>query len=74
MNYDTIKFYLENLPNGIELIISSNNNDRTVHQGHTDVISDEFPIPKSFDLIFSSIRLPFYTNWRYKTCVWSKRL
>ena len=72
MNFDTIKFYLENLPKGIKLIVSTNNNAPTFSHGHHDIMSDDFPIPKYFDLIFSSIRLPFYHNWKYKTCVWFK--
>ena len=74
MSFDTIKYYLENLPKEIKLIVSTNNNDPTFSHGHHDVMSDNFPIPKYFDLIFSTIRLPFYSNWKYKTCVWFKKL
>jgi len=73
MNFDTIKFYLENLPREVKLIISTNNNAPLFSHGHHDVMSDDFPIPKYFDLIFSTIRLPFYQNWNYKTCVWLKK-
>ena len=72
MDFDTIKFYLDNLPKEIKLIVSTNNNFPQLHYTHRDVISDEFPIPKYFDLVFSTVRLPLFENWKYKTCVWLK--
>ena len=72
MDFDTIKFYLDNLPKEIKLIVSTNNNFPQLHYTHHDVISDEFPIPKYFDLVFSTVRLPIFENWKYKTCVWLK--
>ena len=73
MDFDTIKYYLNNLPNEIKLIVSSNNNDETFRQDHHEVIMDRLPIPTEFDLVFSSIRMPFFVNWRYKTCIWFKK-
>jgi len=72
MDFTTIKFYLTNMPKDIKLIVSSNNNEETFRQNHHEVISDKFPIDKEFNQVFSSIRLPFFSNWRYKTCVWYK--
>ena len=72
MDFATIKFYLTNIPKDVKLIVSSNNNEETFRQNHHEVISDKFPIDKEFNQVFSSIRLPFFSNWRYKTCVWYK--
>ena len=73
MEFDTIKFYLENLPEEVKLIVSSNSNVPTVHFNNREIISDNFPIPKYFDLTFSTVQIPFFSNWRYKTCVWLKK-
>ena len=73
MDFKTIKFYLENLPREIKLLVISNSNDEEAFSyDYQDIMSDELPIPKNFDLIFSSIRMPFFANWKYKTCVWFK--
>ena len=76
MEFDTIKFYLENLPKEVKLIVSSNSNisasspDPEVMAEVREVISDKFPIPKYFDLVFSTVQIPYFSNWRHKTCVW----
>lgn len=76
MDFETIKYYLENLPASIKLIISSNSNKQTEHKDvdFVETIIDNFPIPLSFDLIFSTVQTPFFSNWRYKTKVWFKNL
>ena len=79
MEFDTIKFYLENLPKEVKLIVSSNSNisasspDPEVMAEVREVISDKFPIPKYFDLVFSTVQIPYFSNWRHKTCVWFKK-
>ena len=75
MDFDTIKFYLQNMPEEIKIIVSSNSNISMSDQpneehGVWEIISDKFPIPKYFDLVFSTIQIPFFSNWRSKTCVW----
>ena len=70
MDFNTIKFYLENLSKEIKIIVSSNSNLPVNKLNHQEVISDRFPIPKYFDLVFSTVQIPFFSNWRYKTCVW----
>ena len=70
MDFNTVKFYLENLSKKIKIIVSSNSNVEISMLNNQEVISDRFPIPKYFDLIFSSVQIPFFSNWRYKTCVW----
>ena len=74
MPFDTIKFYLDNLPEEVGLIVSSNSNVMIKSFEHQEIMSDKFPIPKYFDLIFSTVQIPFFSNWRYKTCVWFKKL
>ena len=83
MEFDTIKFYLENLPKEVKLIVSSNSNisvsdllGKSASSHDTEfrsVISDKFPIPKYFDLVFSTVQIPYFSNWRHKTCVWFKK-
>lgn len=79
MEFDTIKFYLENLPKEVKLIVSGNSNisasssDPEVMAEVREVISDKFPIPKYFDLVFSTVQIPYFSNWRHKTCVWFKK-
>tara|TARA_Y100000294_G_scaffold128383_1_gene120085 strand:+ start:108 stop:1241 length:1134 start_codon:yes stop_codon:yes gene_type:complete len=70
MNFDTIKFYLQNMPEEVKIIVSANSNIAVKTKDHLEVISDKFPIPKKFDLVFSNIDIPYFVNWRYKTCVW----
>jgi len=76
MGFKTVKYYLENLPESVKLIVSSNSNNPTARKdtSHIEVIIDNFPIPKNFDLLFSTIQTPFFSNWRYKTKVWFKNL
>ena len=70
MDFDTIKFYLQNMPEEVKIIVSDNANFAIKHHGHLEIISDKFPIPKKFDLVFSNVDIPFFVHWRYKTCVW----
>ena len=62
------------MPEEIKIIVSSNSNMAsniaTKSHGHLEIISDKFPIPKKFDLVFSSVDIPYFVHWRYKTCVW----
>jgi hypothetical protein len=75
MGYDTVKYYLENIPNKIKIIVSSNSNlnmnsdDKKKHQ---EILIDNFPVPKTFTKCFSTVQIPFFSNWRYKTQVWVK--
>lgn len=70
MDLDTINFYLQNIPEEVKIIVSSNSNIATRGHDHLEVISDKFPIPKKFDLVFSNVHIPYYVNWRYKSCVY----
>lgn len=73
MGYNTIKYYLTNLPDKIKLIINSNSNiekKRDTSDNFKEVTIDEFPIPKKFVLSFSSVQIPYFANWRYKTQIW----
>ena len=72
MSFETIKYYLDNLPSQIKIIISSNSNIPSKTDIYEEVINDEFPIPKNFVLSFSTVQIPFYSNWRYKTKIYTK--
>ena len=72
MDFDVIKFYLQNMPEEVKIIVSGNSNFSPKNLGHLETISDKFPIPKKFDLVFSNVCIPFFSNWRNKTCVWLK--
>ena len=70
MDFDTIKIYLQNMPEEVKIIVSGNANIATKDHDHLEIISDKFPIPKKFDLVFSNVFIPFFVNWRNKSCVW----
>ena len=72
MSFETIKYYLDNLPSQIKIIISSNSNIPSKIDIYEEVINDEFPIPKNFVLSFSTVQIPFHSNWRYKTKIYTK--
>jgi hypothetical protein len=72
MSFETIKYYLDNLPSQIKIIISSNSNIPSKTDIYEEVINDEFPIPKNFVLSFSTVQIPFHSNWRYKTKIYTK--
>ena len=76
MGYQTIEYYLTNLPDQIKLIINSNSNikkERDTFDNFKEVAIDEFPIPKKFVLSFSTVQIPYFANWRYKTQIWYKK-
>ena len=54
MDYETVKFYLENLPSKLQIIVSSNSNQETQldRYSHTEVIIDNFPLQKEFNVVF----------------------
>ncbi len=75
MDFETVKNYLENLPKSINIIVTSNSNSELKYKNSNnfkEIKVDKFPIPKKFVLGFSSVQIPFYSNWRYKTQIWLK--
>ena len=74
MDYETVKFYLENLPSKLQIIVSSNSNQETQldRYSHTEVIIDNFPLQKEFNVVFSAVQTPFFYHQRYKTKIWFK--
>ena len=76
MSSETVKYYLDNLPNSLRLIVTSNSNVKTIYDtpdNFKEILIDDFPIPKEFSLSFSTVQTPFYANYRYKTQIWFKK-
>jgi len=67
MDFDTIKFYLDNLLNGtVKALFDINSNTSTILSGgHVEVISSSFPIPSVYKLMKRNSSINSYFNHRY---------
>ena len=68
MSFETIKFYLDNLPKDISMSINANSNITVKNLGSLEVTTDRFNFEENgFIKILEKLYSPFYCAYRYKT-------
>ena len=68
MSFETVKFYLDNLPKDISMSVNANSNISTKNLGTLEVISDKFNFKENgFTKIIENLYSPYYCTYRYKT-------